>query len=256
MIAEVSHISNLYVLSLRFNHALDKQRLLGTSFQEPLTALDIQFDLQGWLLNWNVISTTPKLGSYRDDNVIQIDFQLEVPVADAFSYSPFYDVVIVRLLDKTKFISQGGTIIEVTEVQGALPPYSLSLGAVTIVPYALGVAFSFLPFCLLFVQMYFKFEHGNQIMAHSYMAVNTLQIVTLYALFDFDLLPNLLNFYKGLFVFAQLRLFHSQLISNEVYDLAPLKNMRALDISSNFIWNFINHMVFFCISFVLLGVAK
>ena len=93
-------------------------------------------------------------------------------------------------------------------------------------------------------------------MAHSYVAVNTLQIVTLYALFDFDLLPNLLNFYKGLFVFAQLRLFHSQLISNEVYDLAPLKNMRALDISSNFIWNFINHMVFFCISFVLLGVAK
>lgn len=32
--------------------------------------------------------------------------------------------------------------------------------------------------------------------------------------------------------------------------------MRALDISSNFVWNFINHMIIFCVSFIIFGVAK
>lgn len=38
---EVSHISNSFVLSLRFNNALEKSNLLGVKYDEDLTGDDM-----------------------------------------------------------------------------------------------------------------------------------------------------------------------------------------------------------------------
>jgi len=74
LLMEVSYISNDFQLYLTFTEPLLKSSLLSSSQRFSLNREDIQFWFKGSLLEWSMLSTTSSLGSYLDNDAIQIKF--------------------------------------------------------------------------------------------------------------------------------------------------------------------------------------
>jgi hypothetical protein len=51
----------------------------------------------------------PKLGSAKDDNVVDIFIKLDFPEEKAYEYSPYRDAITLDITNRQKFFTTGGT---------------------------------------------------------------------------------------------------------------------------------------------------
>jgi hypothetical protein len=72
--------------------------------------------------------------------------------------------------------------------------------------FTIGAASCIVPIGFFIAQMLTKFKSGARL-NHSYITINFLQILCIFGLYDIDLLPNMIHFFKGVFFFAHFRFF-------------------------------------------------